>query len=191
VRPLTAEKFFEALKAAGVVREEDLIRRIVIDIQAPVMVVMYIERFGDERLLDVIPTLDGIEIRTGPRAVIVSTPADDDQHPHTRRGGPVNVDLLRRAATLIRERAQAATPGPWDANGRWVWSRIRPEAVYGTAEPDDVAHIASWHPDVALAVADWLDYVAALLDVGSAGMLGTQLDLALAVAHAYLGEVTA
>jgi len=65
MRPLTAKKFFEALKAAGVVSEEDLIRRIVIDIQAGHVVVMHVERFCDERLLDVIPTLDGIEIRTG------------------------------------------------------------------------------------------------------------------------------
>jgi len=83
MRPLTAKKFFEALKAAGVVSEEDLIRRIVIDIQAPDLVVMYVERPGDERLLDVIPTLDGVEIRTGEPGVRCVNP--DHLEPVTPR----------------------------------------------------------------------------------------------------------
>jgi hypothetical protein len=55
--------FAKALADAGVIHDEQTIRRIVIDINADdAVVVMHIERWGDERLLDVSRTLDGIEI---------------------------------------------------------------------------------------------------------------------------------
>lgn len=62
---ITADHFHKALIAAGVVREGEIIRRIVIDAQAGHTVVMHIERFADTRMLDVIPTLEGVEIREG------------------------------------------------------------------------------------------------------------------------------
>jgi hypothetical protein len=67
-RIITTEKFWRALVDAGVFREDEKVRRIVIDAQAGDAVVMYVERWGDERLLDVALTLDGIEIRGGPPA---------------------------------------------------------------------------------------------------------------------------
>jgi len=89
----------------------------------------------------------------------------------------VSADLLRRAAALMRERAEAATPGPWHGfppeapawSQQVVWAGqatvaevsmpIPPEfGLDGLADRD---HIASWHPAVALAVADWLDRVVA------------------------------
>lgn len=111
--------------------------------------------------------------------------------------------VLREAAALMRSRAQAATPGPWG-----VWSE---SGWDGTADGDeakiqddstdmqisiqsphtftDARHVASWHPAVALAVADWLDFAANRQDVG--GDFWTD-DAAHAVATAYLGtaEVT-
>lgn len=45
------------------------------------------------------------------------------------------------------------------------------------------AHVASWHPAVALAVADWLDDAATLAD--ETGRIDRH---ALAVARAYIGE---
>jgi hypothetical protein len=69
-RIITTETFWRALVDADVFREDEKIRRIVIDAQAGDAVVMYVERLGDERLLDVALTLDGIEIRGG-------TPAPD------------------------------------------------------------------------------------------------------------------
>jgi hypothetical protein len=57
----------------------------------------------------------------------------------------------------MRERAEAATSGPW------VAERVRSGPLLGvvvsapTAPTQDATHIASWHPAVALAVADWLD----------------------------------
>ena len=76
---------------------------------------------------------------------------------------------LREAAAKMRELAEAATPGPWHLDGPWwidttgydmVTGRDRKAvAVPGepTANPADMAHVRSWHPAVALAVADWLD----------------------------------
>lgn len=62
---IMADRFYRALIDADVIRDGESIRRIVIDIQAMQAVVMYVERWGDERLLDVVPTLDGVEIREG------------------------------------------------------------------------------------------------------------------------------
>lgn len=92
------------------------------------------------------------------------------------------VEEIREAAGLMRSRAEAATPGPWSDNtpkrtraGRHVGRRpdvIEPGAFAGdslflvtgsTAAPgtvSDAAYIASWHPVVALAVADFLDLAA-------------------------------
>lgn len=58
-----SNKFHAALVAAGVIRADEYYRRIVIDAQQGQAVVIYAERYADERLLDVVLTLDGIEIR--------------------------------------------------------------------------------------------------------------------------------
>jgi hypothetical protein len=65
---ITARAFHKALVEAGVFREDEAIRRVVIDAQAEPhgAVVMYVERWGDTRLLDVATTLDGVEIRGVP-----------------------------------------------------------------------------------------------------------------------------
>lgn len=94
-------------------------------------------------------------------------------------------DLLREAANLMRERASVATPGPWSqhtaeeaadtvifAGREWITNidncpRVGEHmATPGGSICSDQAipngeHIASWHPAVALAVADWLAWVAA------------------------------
>lgn len=76
---------------------------------------------------------------------------------------------LRRAAYLMRERANAVGEGPWESYplpdagpNRWTMTGVgvagddmghRTETMFRP----DAEHIASWHPAVALAVADWLD----------------------------------
>ena len=98
------------------------------------------------------------------------------------------VDPLRAAARLMRERAEAATPGPWEPvlqivrAPNWpdvvdVWVAKTDRAVMELGDPANAAHIASWDPQVALAVADWLDSEADW----------TQCAEAVAVARAYLG----
>jgi hypothetical protein len=61
-----SKSLFDALVKAGVVREDERIRRVVIDAQVGSAVRIYVDRFGDERLLQVVPTLDGIEISSVP-----------------------------------------------------------------------------------------------------------------------------
>jgi hypothetical protein len=50
----------EALVTAGIA--DRLTRRVVIDIQEEHVPVIYIERYGDRQLINVIQTLNGIEI---------------------------------------------------------------------------------------------------------------------------------
>lgn len=59
---ITSDAFFEALIAADVFRSGERIRRVVIDAQAGWALKVYVERLGDDRILSVIPTLDGIEV---------------------------------------------------------------------------------------------------------------------------------
>lgn len=101
---------------------------------------------------------------------------------------------LRRAAALMRERAEAARAGVWFSEGVEVAARWRdPRSValtYGSEVPEgnvaNAAHIASWHPAVTLAVADLLDYLAPLAD-GPWGPDST-IDRAVRIAECYLGE---
>lgn len=128
-----------------------------------------------------------------------------------RIGGSVlSAELLRKCASLMRQRANKATA---DVCPSWIAASVRHIARncdidckhldcehvedeapmwcrYGDSE-----HIASWHPAVALAVADWLDSVAGANtspdeDVPHAGRTIANVDnaAALAVARAYLGE---
>lgn len=114
-------------------------------------------------------------------------------------------DTLREAATLIRERANAATPGPWHVCDEPEWSEEDGRGVCGPAhepiarlaedwyEPDpgeptaesDAEHIASWHPAVALAVADWLETDAAVIERHD---LDGSISRAYTVARTYLGH---
>lgn len=91
--------------------------------------------------------------------------------------------ILRQAAASIRERAEAAASELGeDAADPLTWRGIGT----GYRKPIE-SHIASWHPAVALAVADWLDSYAERMEVlGHA--IGSNHGQALAVATAYLGE---
>ena len=106
--------------------------------------------------------------------------------------------VLREAAALMRERAEAATAGPWRVGAEGSeGSRVNPKtgdkredshwiaSVNGRVQPEDgynATHIASWHPAVALAVADWLEDEAEWVEAGSAAD-----GPALVLATTYLG----
>jgi len=111
---------------------------------------------------------------------------------------------LRAAAKLMRERAEAATAGPWTAwvmgsegylvlrAGGTVRERGRNRVGrFGLKDWDgdkaDAEYVASMHPLVALAVADWLDIEAGILEKGLPDP-GAGWAEARAVARAYLGE---
>jgi hypothetical protein len=108
----------------------------------------------------------------------------------------------------MRERAEVSSNGPWKRYGMagvagadWeIVEERRVEcecgeavALTGCATNADALHIASWHPAVALAVADWLD-VAAEGGCCDDCMEDPQADpfrfAALAVADAYLGATS-
>jgi hypothetical protein len=97
----------------------------------------------------------------------------------------MSADLLREAAGSMRKRAEA------------VEGWYSPEAWATTApfnlpiDRADAEHIASWHPAVAIAVADLLDRVAdkwVAVSGGSRPVFDDEV-AALAVARAYLGRV--
>lgn len=112
---------------------------------------------------------------------------------------------LREAARLMRERAQAASPGPWEryehdlGDGTSYWDVAAPShdrpgyAQYVTPPRNDPkgaadsAYIAGMHPLVALAVADWLDSCGAKAE----GVIDEPVSVehALDVARAYLAPV--
>ena len=103
-------------------------------------------------------------------------------------------ETIRRAAALVRERAEGCEPR------RWHWAALGekryPQRVTSDGNagliaecyidpahrPYEAEHIASWSPLPALAVAEWLDAAAQAWDEG------VEWDEALAVARAYLGE---
>lgn len=90
-------------------------------------------------------------------------------------------ETLRKAAQLMRERAKAATPGPWRVSGHDVVNEY--EQIAETWLKVDAEHIAGMHRGVALAVADWLDFAAQ--NFGYRGE--AEAAHAFAVARAYLG----
>jgi len=120
----------------------------------------------------------------------------------------MSAETLRRAASLMRERVADATPGPWLA----FRANKGLHAVYGVTtdtatdyesdvsvgiKVEDAEHIASWHPAVALAVANWLEDAAENLEMQAPGgdlrknwdmRVHIAGDRALAVACAYLGD---
>ena len=115
----------------------------------------------------------------------------------------MGAETLRKAASLMRERAEAATPGPWQmrygfpAYVSGPGETVTINDLSGDMELEDAAHVASWHPAVALAVADWLDREAAEVREWTVEQAGShpvhystgRVDShAVAVARAYLGE---
>ena len=73
----------------------------------------------------------------------------------------MTVQRLRDAAQLMRNRANAAVPSPWEAvegaNGSWWVERPNTADIAIDLHRENAVHIAGMHPDVARAVADLLD----------------------------------
>ena len=83
----------------------------------------------------------------------------------------MSADLLRKAATILRDRATSSffsSPGPWKSmhhgvatdDGQWVCTV---SSTLGKYEPEAMNrhYIATMHPGVGLALADWLEGIAA------------------------------
>ena len=101
----------------------------------------------------------------------------------------MSAEALRRAAALMRERAEAA-PKPGGRGTEYgKWSRYfdrfrRAHNGHDRALADYCAHM---HPAVALAVADWLDEAA---DEFGAQVGSIWIACAQSVARAYMGEAS-
>lgn len=76
---LHANAMFAALEAAGIC--DTSTQRVVIDIQAGAIPIIYIQKLADERLLNVIPTLEGVEIRV----VELPEPSESQSAPEINR----------------------------------------------------------------------------------------------------------
>lgn len=109
----------------------------------------------------------------------------------------MSAETLRAAARLMRERARAATGSPWKSGLTGIYGGgdefyiAKWDDDSGTPVVGDRMHIASWHPAVALAVADWLDAEAEAVDFQVSVTPAYRMrdnDEALVVARAYLGE---
>lgn len=97
-------------------------------------------------------------------------------------------EILRRAAKVLRERAEAATDGPWRVAAEGSeGSRIAPDCedkrervrwianVNGRVQPEDgrnARYMALVDPPVGLALANWLEIVAAWPDEGLGNIPG-------------------
>jgi hypothetical protein len=88
-------------------------------------------------------------------------------------------------------RTRAAVAGRRNG-GRPAWfdaASIRPILDRASSTSDaDAEHIASWHPTVALAVADLLDVWCDHHLLNSSGSLPAEKDAVLRLARAYLGH---
>lgn len=124
----------------------------------------------------------------------------------------MSAEILREAAALMRERAEGAadrSPSPWllgteDPTGKVFAAGVvtltdhnEELSVAEGFSAQECQHIASWHPAVALAVADWLDATAAEHESDAVdprlceffAEFNTAADIAaITVATAYLGQ---
>ena len=118
-------------------------------------------------------------------------------------------DTIRRAATLMRERAAAASPGPWHIGNAIDPTKPCNLHTFPAVQPVadnvgwlDAEHIAGLHPAVALVAADQYDAIGAEMAYWNAHeddygrvlqtLVGPRPEwtAALAAARAYLGEAT-
>lgn len=70
-----------------------------------------------------------------------------------------DVDLLKRAARVLREHAERASGGPWNSGDEAVLRTpgTGPLRFALFRDPADAQYAALLHPPVGLAMADWLE----------------------------------
>jgi len=67
---------------------------------------------------------------------------------------------LRAAAKLMRDRASLVPPPPWYVGLHDITTHSGHDVIASSGLTVRAQYVASWHPAIALAVADWLDDVA-------------------------------
>lgn len=108
----------------------------------------------------------------------------------------MSAEILRAAATRLRETAEAATPGPWidvqmGSEGSAVWAGgntiLTARKPATCREFADATYIALMSPPVGLAVADWLEATADRIESRPSTLQQDYAARSLAVARAVLG----
>ena len=64
---IMGKQFIDALLAAGIVRVEDMVSRVVIDVRADRTIKLFIERHADDRILKLTQDLEGVGITWAPK----------------------------------------------------------------------------------------------------------------------------
>lgn len=109
----------------------------------------------------------------------------------------MSAELLRRAADRLDELTKAATPGPWVPEGGWSVAGPTPDGWGGgphliadTKWRSDTAYIATMHPGVGKALAEWFRTFSECVvdDESLAASYFAEVDSAVDVARAILGE---
>lgn len=60
---LSVREFSQALIDAGIIPDDFRVRRLVIDVDADkTAVVMHVEQWGDRRMIQIVPSLEGVQI---------------------------------------------------------------------------------------------------------------------------------
>jgi hypothetical protein len=74
-----SDKLLDALQGLGIGEVRERVRRVVIDLQAGKPAIIHVEKYGDERLIEVFRALEGVEIRHEPAEefVVSSSPFKD------------------------------------------------------------------------------------------------------------------
>ena len=75
---ILSDAVMKAFVAAGLITDEENATRLVLGLQAGKVPVMHVQRIGDKRLLAVVPSLEGVEIRR-------EEPADAPQYEATAK----------------------------------------------------------------------------------------------------------
>lgn len=52
-----SQQVFDALREAGIIHEGDYVRRVIIDIDVMQAVRIYVERYADTRVLEILPVI--------------------------------------------------------------------------------------------------------------------------------------
>lgn len=108
-------------------------------------------------------------------------------------------ETLRKAAEKLRTLAGDAQPGPWtqiperhvfDHYRTIVQEEDRMVPIAGTSLEGDAEYIATMHPGIGLALADWLDLAAGTAEFAEQWNLPNTNRHPLAVARAVLGEAS-
>lgn len=103
--------------------------------------------------------------------------------------GESPADLLRRAAKLMRDRAALVPPPPWYPAVHDVTTHDALDVIASSGLTVRAQYVASWHPGVALAVAEYLENEAVNApDLGDTYFRGGRYAYARKIARAFLAE---